>query len=197
MMQIEDLQVQDIQKINNHQLRVHGQLFQLGPRISKNLEKAAFEYCQICCKTGQACLLLEEGSYWVVWKRVSQSQPSVSVGRLRLPQKPLPPTSELSANFIDQCKRELVNCIGPIADVILENTLSALGTSPISPQDFICALSERIPYPELASAFHEHCQTATNKEVMASRIRYMKLSSSAASRYAFNQSRGVHSPVSI
>jgi hypothetical protein len=197
MMQVEDLQVQDIQKINNHQLRVHGQLFQLGPRISKNLEKAAFEYCQICCKTGQSCLLLEEGSHWVVWKRVSQSQSPLSVGRSRPPQKPLRPTPGLSSDFIDQCKRELVECIGPIAEVILENTLLDLGTSLISPQDFICALRERIPYPDLASAFHEHCQTASNKEVMASRIRYMKLSSASASRYAFNQNRMVHSPVSI
>lgn len=197
MMQIEDLQVQDIQKINNHQLRVHGQLFQLGSRISKNLEKAALEYCQICCKTGQACLLLEERSHWVVWKRVEESQSSVPTTRSHPPQKPLPPTSDLSSDFIDQCKRELVDCIGPIADVILENTLSDLGTSPISPQDFICALSERIPYPELASAFHEHCQTVTNKEVMAARIRYMKLSSSAGSRYAFNQNKMVHSPASI
>lgn len=189
VIQVQDLQAQDIQTIDDHQLLFHGQLFRIGPKISKKLEKAAWEYCQICCKAGQACLLQEDDAHWIVWKRVRKAK-RLSVA------KPLTQPNTLSPQFLNRCKQELVDCIGPIAELVLEQTLSEKGAANIEPQEFISALSQRIPSPSLASTFHDHCQKATDAEVMASRIRSIKIAS-PTSRYAFNQSRLVHSPVSI
>lgn len=189
IVQIQDLQDQEIQSIGNYQLLFHGHLFRLGPKISKKLEKAALEYCQVCCRAGQACLLQEEDSHWTVWKRVSKAKPAAA--------HPLPlQQGNLSSQFIDRCKRELLDCIGPIADLVLEQTLSELGVSNMEPQKFIAALSQKIPSPSLASTFHDHCQTAEDAEVKAARVRTLKIAS-PASRAEFNQSREVRSPVSI
>ncbi|WP_299409164.1 hypothetical protein [Acaryochloris sp. IP29b_bin.148] len=189
IVQIQDLQAQGIQSINEHQLLFHGQLFRLGPKISKKLEKAALEYCQICCKAGQICLLQEDDSHWIVWKQVR---------KVRSPRvtQPSSPPNTLSSQFLNRCKQELANCIGPIAEVVLEQTLSEQGTVNLEPQEFIAALSQRIPSPTLASDFHDHCQHARDAEVIASRIRSIKLDS-PVSRYTFNQNKRVHSPVSI
>ena len=190
IVQIQDLQDQEIQSIGNHQLLFHGHLFRLGPKISKKLEKAALEYCQVCCRAGQACLLQEDDSYWTVWKRVSKAKPAVVAHPFPLQQ------GNLSAQFIDRCKRELLDCIGPIADLVLEQTLSEVGMSNIEPQKFIAALSQKIPSPSLASTFHNQCRIAEDAEVKAARVRTLKIAS-PASRAEFNQSREARSPVSI
>lgn len=192
VIQVQDLQAQDIQSISEHQLLFHGQLFQLGPKISKKLEKAVLEYCQISCKSGQACLLQDDGSHWVVWKRVKKS-----------PEQALPPSPAtnaaqprtLSPQFISRCKQELANCIGPIADLVFEQTLSSLNTDILKPQEFVSALSQNIPSSALASRFHDHCQPASEAEMVASRVRSMKHSTQA--RDYLSRNKRVHSPVSI
>lgn len=196
IIQVQDLQAQDIQSISDHQLLFHGQLFRLGPKISKKLEKAVLEYCQICCKSGQVCLVQDDGSHWIVWKRVKQSVNRTTTAQLLPSRSSLPAQQQsLSPQFIDRCKQELVNCIGPIADLVFEQALSELGTNNLEPQEFIAALSQHIPSSSLASRFHDHCQQATDSEVMASRIRSMK--QSAKARHYFSHSKRVHSPVSI
>lgn len=190
IIQIQDLQAQDMHPIGNQQLLFHGHLFCLGPKISKKLEKAALEYCQVCCRAGQACLLQEDDSHWTVWKCVRKAKPSGQAPPLPLPQ------GNLSPEFIARCKRELLDCIGPIADLVVEQTLSEVGVSNIEPQNFIAVLSQKIPSSSLASTFQEHCRTAEDAEVKAARVRTLKIAS-PASRDAFNQSRAVRSPVSI
>lgn len=191
IIQVQNLQAQEIQTIDDHQLLFRGKLFRLGPKISKKLEKAALEYCQVCCNAGQACLLQEDESHWIIWKRVRQANSAI-------PPKPLSSTqpAKLSADFTNRCKQELTDCIGPIAGLVLEQTLSDLGTDNMETDEFIFALSQRIPSTSLASKFREHCTKATDSEVVASRVRFIKVSS-AESRYSFNRSKMVHSPVSI
>lgn len=190
IIQFQNLQTKYIKTINDHQLLFHGQLFRLGPKISKKLEKAALEYCQICYKAGQVCLLQESDAHWIVWKRVKKVSKSIVA-------KSLTPSNLLSSDFLDRCKQELMNCIGPVADLIMEQTLSGWrATHIIEPQEFIEALSQQIPSPSLASTFRDHCQQAIQAEVMASRVRTVKLAS-PGSRYAFNGSKTVHFPVSI
>lgn len=194
VIQVQDLQAQDIQGISEHQLLFHGQLFQLGPKISKKLEKAVLEYCQISCKSGQACLLQDDGSHWVVWKRVKKSPEPSRV----LPSSPTPNVVQprtLSPQFIRRCKQELANCIGPIADLVFEQTLSSLNTDILKPQEFVAALSQNIPSSALASRFHDHCQPASEAEMVASRVRSMK--HSTQSRDYLSHNKRVHSPVSI
>lgn len=194
IIQVQDLQAQDIQTIDDHQLIFHGHLFQLGPKISKKLEEAALEYCQVCCKAGQTCLLQDDDSHWIIWKRVKTLAGTTT--SMLAPQHLLPsPTQALSPQFIDRCKQELVNCIGPIADLVLEQTLSELGAVTIEPEEFITALSKQIPSSLLASRFHTHCQKATDTEVMAARIRSLQ-DSSDKKQYS-SQNKRVHSPASI
>ncbi|KAI9133173.1 hypothetical protein [Acaryochloris sp. CCMEE 5410] len=192
VIQVQDLQAQDIQSISEHQLLFHGQLFQLGPKISKKLEKAVLEYCQISCKSGQACLLQDDGSHWVVWKRVKKSPERA------LPPSPATNTAQprtLSPQFINRCKQELAICIGPIADLVFEQTLSSLNTDILKPQEFVAALSRNIPSSALASRFHDHCQPASEAEMVASRVRSMKHSTQTGDYLSRN--KRVHSPVSI
>lgn len=192
VIQVQDLQAQDIQSINDHQLLFHGQLFQLGPKISKKLEKAVLEYCQISCKSGQACLLQDDGSHWVVWKRVKKlARQSTALSQ----QANVSQQHPLSPQFIDRCKRELANCIGPIADLVFQQTLADLDTDLLQPQEFVTALSQNIPSSSLASRFHDHCQQASEAEVVASKVRSMKRSTQTSGY--FSHSKGVHSPVSI
>ncbi|QUY43510.1 hypothetical protein [Acaryochloris marina] len=194
VIQVQDLQAQDIQSINDHQLLFHGQLFQLGPKISKKLEKAVLEYCQISCKSGQACLLQDDGSHWVVWKRVKKLARQ-STALLPSHQVNVSREHSLSPHFIDRCKQELANCIGPIAELVFQQTLAGLDMDTLKPQEFVTALSQNIPSSSLASRFHDHCQQASEAEVVASKVRSMKRSTQTSGY--FSHSKGVHSPVSI
>lgn len=194
VIQVQDLQAQDIQGINEHQILFHGQLFHLGPKISKKLEKAVLEYCQISCKSGQACLLQDDGSHWVVWKRVKKSS-GQSTALRSTPEPNAVQLRTLSPQFIDRCKQELANCIGPIANLVFEQTLSNLNTDVLKPQEFVAALSQNIPSSSLASRFHDHCQQASEAEMVASRVRSMKRSTQTSGY--FSRSKRVHSPVSI
>ncbi|MGR3276935.1 hypothetical protein ACSYAD_17675 [Acaryochloris marina NIES-2412] len=194
VIQVQDLQAQDIHSINDHQLIFHGQLFQLGPKISKKLEKAVLEYCQISCKSGQACLLQDDGSHWVVWKRVKKLARK-STALLPSQQANVSQQHLLSPQFIDRCKQELANCIGPIADIVFEQTLADLDTGLLQPQELVTALSQNIPSSSLASRFHDHCQQASEAEMVASKVRSMKRTTQT--RSYFSHSKGVHSPVSI
>jgi|GEM_PF-3209798 len=190
IIQFQDLQAKDINAIDDHQLLFRGQLFRLGPKISKKLEQAALEYCQICCKAGQICLLQESDTHWIVWKQVRKV-------RRPIVAESLAPSNTLSSDFLDRCKQELMKCIGPVADLVVEQTLSEWRVTPIiEPQEFIKALSQRIPSSSMASMFHDHCQKATQAEILAARVRTVKLAS-PGSRYAFNRSKMVHFPVSI
>lgn len=196
IIQIQNLQAQEIQLLDNAQLLFHGQLFRLGPKISKKLENAALEYCQICCNSGQACLLQEDDSHWIVWKRVKKvPHPTPSTP---LPQQDLLSSGKrtLSPQFIERCQQALADCIGPIAQLVTEQTLSELGSVNVEPQQLIAALSQKIPSPALVSKFKADCKIATDAEVMASRIRSIKITSSQL-RPRLIQSNQVHSPVSI
>lgn len=196
MIQLQNLQTHDIKTLDSNQLIFHGQLFQLGPKISKKLENAALEYCQICCNSGQACLLQEDDSHWIVWKHVK------NLSQTALPSSPPqpdllpsgPPT--LSPQFIEHCQQALATCIGPIAGLVLEQTLSEFGSVSIEPQQLITALSQKIPSESLATQFQADCKAATDVETITTRINTLKLESSQ-SRPSISHSKAVHSPVSI
>jgi len=195
IIQVQDLQALDIQSINENQLLFRGQLFQLGPKISKKLEKAVLEYCQICCKSGQACLLQDDGSHWVVWKRVKKLATQTTAFLPAFDTNTSPLQHSLSPQFIDRCRKELANCIGPIADLVFEQTLSDLDIAILKPQEFVAALSQKIPSSSLASRFQGDCQQAADAEVLTSRVRSLK--HSLQNRDYFSHSKRVHSPVSI
>ncbi|WP_299492374.1 hypothetical protein [Acaryochloris sp. IP29b_bin.137] len=195
IIQVQNLQAQDLRKLNSTQLLFHGQLFRLGPKISKKLENAALEYCQICCNLGQACLLQEDDSHWIIWKHV-KAVPQPAVPDFSPQPQSLPDQKQtLSPQFIEKCQQELADCIGPIAELVIEQTLSDLASVNLEPRQFISVLSQKIPSSTLVSKFQADCKGATDKEVMAARIRSIKIASPEPNHAI--QSRRVPAPVSI
>ncbi len=65
------------------------------------------------------------------------------------PSSPLP----LEEQFIQRCQRELAECIGPIATIICQQTLSQNPTA--SKQDFVTALVQHIANPQDAHRFRQ------------------------------------------
>jgi serine/threonine protein kinase len=59
------------------------------------------------------------------------------------------PQRTISSVLIEQCERELMNYIGPIAQFLVQDILR----SAASPEAFIAALAERIPNPQQANDF--------------------------------------------
>ena len=67
------------------------------------------------------------------------------------PQIQMPSVNELSADFIDRCERELLNCIGPIAKFLVRDTLEKQPQR--SRESIVFALSQHISPPDRAIEF--------------------------------------------
>jgi eukaryotic-like serine/threonine-protein kinase len=66
---------------------------------------------------------------------------------------PVPSQSPLSQEFLMQCEQELAECIGPIAEIVCQQTLDR---NPSLPKlEFIKALAEQIPNLQDAQAFQQ------------------------------------------
>ncbi|MEO1590850.1 MAG: protein kinase [Cyanobacteria bacterium J06632_22] len=80
-----------------------------------------------------------------------------------LPPRPLaamtmaPPEQQLSTvdpSFLSQCREELSRCIGPIADLVVEETLEDYPTA--TPQELVTILAGQISDADQATAFLSH-----------------------------------------
>jgi serine/threonine-protein kinase len=69
------------------------------------------------------------------------------------PSVTTPGKPELSATFIDDCRQELIRCVGPIANVLLKNALKS--NSQIDPRTLIETLAATIPDPKKAAEFRQ------------------------------------------
>jgi hypothetical protein len=81
-------------------------------------------------------------------KAISQAT-SVSSPQLDIKNSPL-----FSPDFLKQCEQELAHYIGPMASLILQDTLAE--NSQLSPPELIKALANEIPQPEQAQAFTQN-----------------------------------------
>jgi serine/threonine-protein kinase len=61
--------------------------------------------------------------------------------------------SPLTPDFIRQCQQALTRCIGPMAAIVLEDTLDEYPN--LSPQDLVDRLASEIPNPQQASEFRQ------------------------------------------
>lgn len=59
--------------------------------------------------------------------------------------------SSMTPDFLQRCRQELARCIGPIADFILEDTLTQYPQ--VTPQQFVEALASEIANPQQAKEF--------------------------------------------
>lgn len=70
---------------------------------------------------------------------------------------PAPPVSQptgLPPALIERCQRELAQCIGPMAQLVMEDVLAQADY--LSPQQFVQAIAAEIPNPQQAQAFQQH-----------------------------------------
>jgi len=93
----------------------------------------------------QAILQIEETvdiSYPNTKQPIAQHNPTV-------PETP--PVSQLTPLFLEQCSRQLAFHIGPLANLIIKETLEQYPVA--TSQEFVEALAAEIPDPKLAAAF--------------------------------------------
>ncbi|MEM9978493.1 MAG: hypothetical protein AAF808_12785, partial [Cyanobacteria bacterium P01_D01_bin.2] len=67
---------------------------------------------------------------------------------------PPPSTTKPDPSFIAQCRDELSRCIGPMADIVIEETLEGHPTA--TPQQIVQILAEQISNADQATAFLSH-----------------------------------------
>ncbi len=63
------------------------------------------------------------------------------------------PTDALSPEFVHRCRQALIQCIGPMATMLLEDALADF--SHLSSQDFVMQLASEIPDPRKAQEFQQ------------------------------------------
>ncbi|MCY7366536.1 MAG: serine/threonine protein kinase [Chamaesiphon sp.] len=65
--------------------------------------------------------------------------------------------SDLTATFIIKCAKELTNCIGPIATMLVNKTLTKYPK--LTPAELIELLAQKIPQPLAANEFSQRCRS--------------------------------------
>lgn len=158
--------------INKSILCFHNKLFKIGPRIRKTFPDAVEKYCVFCSTKKLEFLIVEDEVYLTVWKQdqVSKSSPdtlehSKHTLTNQLGKSLGPGTEELEAHqldnilspeFLDQCRQSLLLTVGPIANIIFEETLANVHI--INREQFIEELAKCIPEKNLVEIFFRNCQ---------------------------------------
>ena len=63
---------------------------------------------------------------------------------------------EVSSEFVNRCRQALKRCVGPIADMLLEDTLTDYPN--LGPQELVAQLAAEIPNPSKAEEFQQQLQ---------------------------------------
>ncbi len=116
-----------------------GKEFIRGSSFSIKNKNIGIDFCHTEEKKGYHCLLIEDSNSVTVWKSTivkDQNSSSAKVERNEL---------------INRCRRELINCIGPMAELIIDELSDELDN--MSPEQIVQFLAEQIPDPKLAVNF--------------------------------------------
>ena len=122
-------------------LTLEGKKFSLGPTFASKMKSAAIGFCEQEESDGHACVLVEDLTGITVWRETQN-----------VPEEVQPKVEKFDKNrFIKLCTVELTKCIGPMASLIMAESIES--TESINPNQLIDRIVERIPDPKLAKEF--------------------------------------------
>ncbi len=154
-----------------------GHHFERGPKCRKDLQQSIQGYCKILMKSGQGIALIEDELYITIWKQsqgfspsqidehtpaIEKQTSSISTkADLDLQKTHSEPESlaALSTEFVDNCRKAMLVTIGPIANIILEETLS--NAAGMGPQEFIAALCDHLGTSKQVEVFQKQVTLQT------------------------------------
>lgn len=142
---------------------VRSKRFHPGPSFAKRNRKVALRYSQFFERNGQQNFIVEEQHCFTVWHltphtaqetdlEIPRSSGEQDTGPLNQEQD----TGLLNQDFIDRCEQELAICIGPIAKMIIQQSLAQAEGQ--TPGEFLDAIASNIPNPQLAQTFRDQLQ---------------------------------------
>lgn len=159
--------------INNSVLYFNNETFKLGPRIRKNCLDAVEKYCDYCSTKKLEFIIIEDEVYLTVWKQdqvsnsrldalensngtfVNHVEANLELGKEEL--KVHQSDEILTPEFLDQCRQSLLLTVGPIANIIFDDTLANVHI--LNREQFIEELAKRIPEKNLVDIFFQNCKT--------------------------------------
>lgn len=172
IIQSTDLESRGLLNDQSAALNIQGRWFKPGPAFTKSLLQTALEFCDDARVQGKQYLLIEFPTYFMAWRRVrpkksaqpqaiAESPSEQTNTHSAQPQSSDPPQAvsdhqtpeTIDAAFIHRCRTELAIHIGPMADFLIEQTLSQ--SSQMAPEQFVETLATHIADPKAVHAFRQ------------------------------------------
>lgn len=129
-----------------------GRHFSKGPSFSLRNRAIGLNFCEREERRGYNFLLVENHASVTVWKEIKVAKETVDNS-----------ISEFDRQaFLEYCRQELTNCIGPMAILIMNELTSDIELS--TPNKLLDRIEAQIPIPELANEFKNNVMSVWDRE---------------------------------
>jgi hypothetical protein len=133
-----------------------GKHFSRGPSFSLRNKAIGLSFCEREERRGYNFLLVETPTSVIVWKEIKVATEIAN----EISNKSILVFDKQS--FIECCRQELTNCIGPMAVLIMDELTSDLKL--IHPNDFLNKIEAQIPDSKIAAEFKANVMLTWNRE---------------------------------
>lgn len=164
IMTVQDLQKQGIAyDASTTEFTFRGKVFKKHLSFRKSLLKAGIDYCKTALSREELCFLVLEENAFTIWRSTQPLKPtelhSLSQTNTNLSQTPppLPISTQLEPEFLDQCQRIMTQYIGSIATQYIQTTLAQFPH--LTRRQFVDKLAAYISDPQQAEEFWEQMLT--------------------------------------
>jgi hypothetical protein len=131
-----------------------GRCFSRGPSFSLRNKAIALSFCEREERRGYNFLLVESPTSVSVWKEIKVAT--------KITDESIPGFDKQA--FMECCRQELTNCIGPMAILIINELSSNLEL--VTPNDFLDKIEAQIPDSKLANDFKTNVILAWDREIL-------------------------------
>lgn len=138
-------------------------------KVEININKVQKEREFIEITESEEFKLLEQRANQLRKKRETYISESTKISRFvdslefnSQPQIKAEESNTLQSSFLEHCRQELIRCMGPMANIIIEETLAE--SSNLTAEQLVEALIAEIPNPQRAEDFRKRMQISTKPE---------------------------------